>query len=76
MLSAAAFTALSFLALTGYDALALRQLKLKVPYPTAALASFTSYAVSFTLGFPLFTAGTIRYWIYSSRGLSAAKIAA
>ena len=62
--------------LTGYDALALRQLRLKVPYRITALASFTSYAVSFTLGFPLLTAGTIRYWIYSRHGLSAAKIAA
>ena len=72
---AGAFTALSFLALTGYDALALRQLRLDVPYPTAALASFTSYAISFTLGFPVITAGTVRYWIYSGRGLSAGKVA-
>ncbi|MCJ2036620.1 lysylphosphatidylglycerol synthase domain-containing protein [Methylobacterium sp. J-068] len=71
-----AFVGLSYLFLTCYDALALRQLRLKVPYRTTALASFTSYAVSFTLGFPLLTAGTIRYWIYSSKGLSAAKIAA
>lgn len=70
-----AATAVSFLALTGYDALALRQLKLHVPYPTTALASFTSYAVSFTLGFPLITAGTVRYWIYSTKGLSAGKVA-
>ncbi len=70
------FVAISYLFLTCYDALALKQLKLKIPYPITALASFTSYAVSFTLGFPLFTAGTIRYWIYSSRGLSASKIAA
>lgn len=68
-------TGVSFLALTGYDALALRQLKLRVPYPTTALASFTSYAVSFTLGFPLITAGTVRYWIYSRKGLSPGKIA-
>lgn len=73
--AAAAFTALSFVALTGYDALALRQLKLHVPYPTTALASFTSYAISFTLGFPVITAGTVRYWIYSGRGLSAGKVA-
>jgi glycosyltransferase 2 family protein len=72
---AAALTALSFLALTGYDGLALRQLNLRVPYPTTALASFTSYAVSFTLGFPLITAGTIRYWIYSKAGLNASKVA-
>ena len=71
-----ALVTLSYFFLTFYDALALKQLRLKIPYRITALASFTSYAVSFTLGFPLFTAGTIRYWIYSSRGLSAAKIAA
>jgi uncharacterized membrane protein YbhN (UPF0104 family) len=70
-----AATTVSFLALTGYDALALRQLKLRVPYHTTALASFTSYAVSFTLGFPLITAGTVRYWIYSTKGLSGGKVA-
>jgi uncharacterized membrane protein YbhN (UPF0104 family) len=68
--------AVSYLFLTCYDALALRQLRLKVPYSITALASFTSYAVSFTLGFPLITAATIRYWIYSKRGLSGTKIAA
>ena len=68
-------TAISFLALTGYDALALRQLKVRVPYPTTALASFTSYAISFTLGFPLITAGTVRYWIYATKGLSGGKVA-
>jgi glycosyltransferase 2 family protein len=45
-----AFTALSYLALTGYDGLALRHLGIKIPYRLAALASFTSYAFSFTLG--------------------------
>ncbi|MCX4199089.1 hypothetical protein OMR07_29605, partial [Methylobacterium organophilum] len=70
------FVGVSYLFLTGYDALALRQLKIKVPYRITALASFTSYAVSFTLGFPLLTAGTIRYWIYARQGLSTAKIAA
>ncbi len=69
------FTAISYLSLTGYDALALRQLSLRVPYGQTALASFTSYAVSFTLGFPLITAGTVRYWIYSQSGLSAGKVA-
>jgi hypothetical protein len=68
-------TFVSFLALTGYDGLALRQLKLKVRYRTTAFASFTSYAISFTLGFPLITGGTVRYWIYSQVGLSAAKVA-
>ena len=72
---ASLFTALSYMVLTGYDALALRQLKISVPYRTTALASFTSYAISFTLGFPLITAGTVRYWIYSRVGVSAGKVA-
>ncbi|MGA3302659.1 MAG: lysylphosphatidylglycerol synthase domain-containing protein [Methylovirgula sp.] len=73
--SACGLAALSYLALTGYDAVALRQLRARVPYATTALASFTSYAVSFTLGFPLITAGTVRYWIYSRSGLTASKVA-
>jgi uncharacterized membrane protein YbhN (UPF0104 family) len=66
---------LSYLALTGYDALALRHLRVRVPYRLTALASFTSYAVSFTLGFPLVTAGAVRYWIYGPAGLSPGKVA-
>ncbi len=73
--TAALLTVVSFLALTGYDGLALRQLKARVRYKTTALASFTSYAISFTLGFPLITAGTVRYWIYSQAGLPASKVA-
>jgi hypothetical protein len=73
--TAFAFMALSYLLLTCYDALALRQLKLKIPYRTTALASFTSYAVSFNLGFPLLTAGTVRYWIYAPRGVPASRVA-
>src|SRR5580658_4248543 len=70
-----AFTALSYLALTGYDALALRHLKIKVPYRLTALASFASYAFSFTLGFPLVTGAAVRYWVYGPAGLTAGKIA-
>ncbi|MGD0187684.1 MAG: lysylphosphatidylglycerol synthase domain-containing protein [Roseiarcus sp.] len=69
------FAALSYLALTGYDALALRHLKAHVPYRLTALASFASYSVSFTLGFPLVTGGAVRFWIYGPAGLSAGKVA-
>ena len=70
-----AFTTLSYLALTGYDGLALRHLNIKVPYRLTAVASFTSYAFSFTLGFPLVTGAAVRYWVYGPAGLSAGKIA-
>ncbi|MHB2166804.1 lysylphosphatidylglycerol synthase domain-containing protein [Alsobacter sp. R-9] len=69
------FTVLSYALLTGYDALALHQMRAKIAYRFTALASFTSYAISFTLGFPLFTAGAVRYWIYAPRGLPASKVA-
>jgi uncharacterized membrane protein YbhN (UPF0104 family) len=70
-----ALSGLSYLALTGYDGLALRHLHIKVPYKLTALASFASYAISFTLGFPLITGGAVRYWIYGPAGLSAGKVA-
>ena len=71
------FTLLSYLALTGYDGLALRQIgAVGVPYSTAAIGSFTSYAISYTLGLPLLTAGTVRYRVYGAAGLTAPQIAA
>ena len=74
--AALGFTALSYIMLTGYDVVALKAVTVvAVPYRIAALASFTSYAISFTLGFPVITAATVRYWIYSSIGLGARAIA-
>jgi uncharacterized membrane protein YbhN (UPF0104 family) len=72
MTLAAAFTA-SYLLLNGYD---FGPGQLGFHIPTAPRRwPFTSYAVSFTLGFPLVTAGTVRYWIYSPKGLRTASVA-
>ncbi|MCC0041899.1 MAG: lysylphosphatidylglycerol synthetase family protein [Rhodobiaceae bacterium] len=76
LLVSVALTALSYLTLTGYDAVALRHLHLKVPYGHTALASFTSYAFSNNIGLALLTGGSIRYRIYSLEGLTALDIAA
>lgn len=75
ILAALGLASVSYIALTGYDALALRHLGARVPYRLTALASFTSYAISFTLGFPLVTGGAVRFWLYGPAGLSAGKIA-
>jgi uncharacterized membrane protein YbhN (UPF0104 family) len=75
ILLAFAFAALSYLALTGYDGLALRHIGVRVPYWLTALASFASYSVSFTLGFPLVTGGAVRFWLYSPAALTAGNIA-
>ncbi len=73
---ALALVAASYLLLTFYDALALKAVAPQpVPYSLTALASFTSFAVSFTLGFPLLTAATVRFWVYSAVGLGAGAIA-
>ena len=76
LFSSIGLTALSYLTLTGYDAVALRHLNLKVPYGHTALASFTSYAFSNNIGLALLTGGSIRYRIYSLEGLTAVDIAA
>lgn len=75
ILMAFGLACVSYIALTGYDGLALRHLHIKVPYRLTALASFTSYAISFTLGFPLVTGGAVRFWLYNTAGLSAGKVA-
>jgi uncharacterized membrane protein YbhN (UPF0104 family) len=75
LLEAAFFTALSYIALTGYDAAALKQIRARAPYSVIALASFASYAVSFNLGFTVITGAAIRYWIYSRQKITALQVA-
>lgn len=70
------FVACAYFTLTFYDWFALRTIgKTHVPYRTAALASFTSYAVGHNVGFSAFTGGTVRYRIYSAHGLGAVDVA-
>ncbi len=68
-------TAGSYIALTFYDFLALRIIGRPLPWRTAALASFTSYTLSHTLGLSLLTGGSARYRIYSTAGLDGPDIA-
>ncbi len=75
IMMALALTALSYFLLTLYDALALSVIGKPLPYRTAALASFTSYALSHNLGLALLTGGSARYRIYRAAGLGAPDIA-
>lgn len=72
--AALALSAASYVVLTGYDVLSLRLLGRCVPYPIAAIASFTSYIFSHNLGFAVLTGGSARYRIYRRHGLSAAEV--
>ncbi len=72
---AIAFTALGYLAMTGYDALAFRHLKQRLAYRRIATTSFISSAFSNTIGFALLTGGAIRYRRYAAWGISGGAIA-
>src|SRR3990170_8860305 len=75
-LLAALFVAFGYFTLTFYDLFALRTIgRSDVPYPTAALAGFTSYSVGHNLGASVFTGGAVRYRIYSAHGVSAVEVA-
>jgi uncharacterized membrane protein YbhN (UPF0104 family) len=74
--AAALFVAAGYFTLTFYDLFALRTLgRAEIPYRVAALAGFTSYAVGHNVGASAFTAGVVRYRIYSLHGLSAIEVA-
>jgi uncharacterized membrane protein YbhN (UPF0104 family) len=76
ILLAAFFVAAGYFTLTFYDLFALRTIgRWDVPYRVAALAGFTSYSIGHNVGASVFTAGAVRYRIYSAYGLSAVEVA-
>jgi phosphatidylglycerol lysyltransferase len=76
ILRAFGFTALSYAALTGYDALGCRFAGVRIAYPKIALTSFLSYAFSNHIGFGALSGGLVRYRIYSLFGVGAMQSAA
>ena len=68
-------TALNYLVLTGYDALAVRYLRYPLRYGKIAFASFLGYVFSHSIGFALLSSASIRYRLYSTWGLSTGEIA-
>ncbi len=68
-------TVLSYLVMTGYDALALRYVGQKLPYRNIGLASFIGYAFSNNVGLSMLAGASVRYRLYSAWGLSGEKIA-
>lgn len=67
-------TAANFLALSGIDLLALRIVGRRLAYTRTLFASFTGFALSQSLGFPLLTAATVRYRLYSRWGASPGEV--
>src|SRR5580693_9773682 len=73
--AALGLAAASYLLLTLYDMLALRHIGRTLPYASVALASFTGYAFSHTLGFGSLIGPSIRYRVYTPLGLAAGEVA-
>ncbi len=73
--AAIALTMLSYVVLTGYDALSLHSIERPLDYRRSALASFLGYAVSQNVGLTLISGAPIRFRLYSAWGLSAVEIA-
>jgi len=68
-------TGLSYLALTRYDASALRYVGAKVESSTVLLTSFVAYALSNTIGLGPLSGGVVRMRLYSAAGVEPPQIA-
>ncbi|HVW55214.1 MAG TPA: YbhN family protein [Rhizobiaceae bacterium] len=73
-LLAAAATLAAYTALAGYDRIALKHLRREVPLAFVALCSFTSYALSHSIGATVVSGAVIRYRAYATRGLGVAEV--
>ena len=67
-------TLVAYAALAGYDRIALLHLGRKVNWLFIAVCSFTTYALSHTIGASVFSGAVVRYRAYSSRGLTPQEI--
>jgi uncharacterized membrane protein YbhN (UPF0104 family) len=75
LLAAGGFAALSYACLTFFDYFGLRYAGKPLPYPKAALASFTSLSLGHNIGFAALSSGAVRYRFYSRWGLSTEQVA-
>ena len=73
--AALAATALSYLALVGYDVSGLRYARARAPLKTILLASFCGFAIGNCVGLGAFSGGAVRYRLYTAAGLSPGQIA-
>jgi phosphatidylglycerol lysyltransferase len=75
LVASLALTAAGYLVLAGYDLLALRFIGRTMSLPGVATTAFIANALGNNFGNTLIAGAAVRYWIYTSRGLSAEQIA-
>ncbi|WP_420962789.1 lysylphosphatidylglycerol synthase domain-containing protein [Brucella sp. IR073] len=74
-LLAAGSAVVSYIALAGYDRIALLHLRKHISWPFITLTSFTTYALSHNIGASMLSGAVVRYRAYSSRGLTGSEVA-
>jgi len=74
IVAALGLTGLTFVVLTGYDALALRYVGMSLSARRIGFSAFVGYAVSQAVGNPILTGGSVRYRLYSLWGYSPVKV--
>lgn len=74
LLQAAMLMIAAYSVLIGYDFLALVSIRRKLALPSIASASFIANALGNNFGNALITGAAVRYWIYTSSGLSVSEI--
>ena len=68
-------TALSFVALAGYEQCALRFIGKRLPWPHTSLVAFVAQSIAHSTGFAAFVGVGLRYRIYAADGLDLADVA-
>jgi uncharacterized membrane protein YbhN (UPF0104 family) len=74
LVSALLLAVCSYMALSGFDWLALRHIRRPLPIGWTVLISFVSHAVSHNAGFAVLTGGSVRLRMYSTFGLSMGEV--
>ena len=69
------YSALSFLALVGYEVCAMRLIGRKVPLRNLMLASFVTQSIAHSTGFGFVVGATLRYQFYARRGITVLDVA-
>jgi uncharacterized membrane protein YbhN (UPF0104 family) len=67
-------TVVAYIALAGYDRIALTHLGKRISWPFVTLCSFTAYALAHNIGASVFSGAVVRYRAYTSRGLTAIEV--
>src|SRR5690606_37622505 len=67
-------TLLAYMALAGYDHIALLHLGRRVPFFIVTVCSFTTYALAHNIGGSVLSGAVIRYRAYVSKGLTGQEV--